>query len=310
MTCFISSNQSDLTSVSFTTLQSDSTSVSFALFNLRTFVCRLFGYGAVQGRLKKRRCRKSKKLRLFWPYLQPTAAVFTVFFATQMGEIAAEESRGKICNYSFPLPEKSRLLKEEPNLIQFKSEHRAGGKNITVEWLFSCSNNYNKTNRISELETEAEKRQEKIGNFEELSIAHGIRAALYLRTRMNKGRRRANLEAYFATKEREYRLYSFPSLRHSNSDGDPKRKKREKGLLKLNGQEIIKTVRRQMKEILQRGNFIREVKTTITEAEYRLRLYLTVAIALPLFVLLLWGLSRLFRKYFRKLVPPRNSSRP
>jgi hypothetical protein len=120
--------------------------------------------------------------------------------------------------------------------------------------------------------------------LEPLSLDHTVGAAVFSRTRTLKGRRVKTLEAYFATRDLEYRILIAPD------DSEPAR-------LDAISRSSYNELAGVLQTSLLAGRFRGEVQTTITEAQYRLRLWLLGAAALTA---CLTGLGLFFWRRFRR----------
>ncbi len=166
-----------------------------------------------------------------------------------------------LCGYRVPLSAEWRweLLQNDAELLVLRSQERAGGRSpLAAQWLLSCQPNAERTSRVGEIRSDARERGHSVHQLTERTLDREIEAALFSRTRVHEGRRVKSIEAYFATRELEYRLFALP-------------------LRAADGQIPARAYVQLMRELdgmLDAGSFAGTVEATIRESEYRLRLYI------------------------------------
>ncbi len=210
-------------------------------------------------------------------------AWLSLLFLSPSFALLAEES---LCLYRFTLPKGAFSTVYQRNFITSFQRHRAAnGKKLKIRWLFSCRDNHLRTSQISELLKKAGHRggEESIHNYEVIFLDQNIKALLFHRTRLMQGKKVRSLESYFATRNHEYHFYALNDTRSSGRQRMPYR-----------------VLTKEMKYLLSKAKFSAKVKKTITEADFRIRLYI-LAVCLALCVLL--GLGALFWKIRKKRSP-------
>jgi len=116
---------------------------------------------------------------------------------------------------------------------------------------------------ISEIRPQARGDHHIIRSYREMRLHRQIQASSFLKTRLHHGRKVTSADAYFATREKEYRLSLIPYIR---SDA-------VRGHLKT---ADFRPLVRDLRLILNGIRFTERVQPAITEAAYRTRLYILV----------------------------------
>jgi len=149
-------------------------------------------------------------------------------------------------------------------------ETRSAGARL--RWIYACGYNTGRTSRVSELRSEERASGVTQHSYTELAIDQGVLAAVFSRTAVEEGARRRIIAAYAATRNEEYRIYVVPAPENARE--------------RLAANEIVyREAEEQLIRQLENARFTRPIETTITEAQYRIRL----ALAGGLFFLLLGG---------------------
>lgn len=198
-----------------------------------------------------------------------TALVAAAFFASA-GLFAQSEpasERIDLCGFEFPAPENARIVSTDADLIVLQQPVRIGDYTARVHWLLSCVPNARRTSRVSEIALEIETRGHILHRLEERDLDQAVRAAVFSRTRTLQGRRVKTLEAYFATRDVEYRILIAPD------ESDPAR-------LDAISRSSYNDLAGALQKALTAGQFRGDVQTTITEAQYRRRLWILAAAAM------------------------------
>jgi hypothetical protein len=197
---------------------------------------------------------------------------FRVFFLTALGaaaffaadRLAAQAGSSSalvdLCGFQFPAPAGARVVSEDADLIVLQQPARIGDYDARVHWLLSCLPNTRRTSRLSEMTAEIEADGHILHRLEELTLDHEVRAVVFSRTRTLKGRRVKTLEAYFATRDLEYRILIAPD------ESEPAR-------LDAVSRSSYNDLAGVLQNSLAAGQFRGDVQTTITEAQYRRRLW-------------------------------------
>lgn len=166
-----------------------------------------------------------------------------------------------LCGYRVPLSAQWRweLLQNDAELLVLRSQERAQDRSpLSAQWLLSCQPNAERTSRVGEIRGDARERGHSVHQLLERTLDREIEAAVFSRTRVHEGRRIKSIEAYFATRELEYRLFALPLRR---PDGQiPAR--------------AYDQLMREMNTMLDTGSFAGPVEPTIRESVYQMRLYL------------------------------------
>ena len=218
-----------------------------------------------------------KKISQWVPF-----AILAILMAAP-GQLAAQAQTLSFCGFQFDLPEVGQtawqLVQNEADLIVLESRSTAD-IDVRARWLFSCVSNVARTSQISEIKDQAVREGQIIHSFREQTLNANVEAAVFTRTRTFEGRRVRSTEAYFATRDLEFRIFALaePTPGTTYAATDP----------------LLQSI---MKALLDRGRFEGEVQTTISESQYRLRFYamlvLTGLLLMGAFVLgLRWLLSR------------------
>lgn len=169
--------------------------------------------------------------------------------------------KGKLCGFEFSIPTGTIIEKNFDDFIMLWKWKNLSRINRKVQWMFHCRSNSRRTSRISDLKDDAHEQNEVIINPKKIKIHYDVVALVYTKSRIAQGKKIVSVEAYFATRDLEFQFYAIPD----NSDNS----------IRL---EDMQSVLTEMVTLLEEGRFQNEVETTITEAEYRLRLYLFTAL--------------------------------
>jgi hypothetical protein len=181
----------------------------------------------------------------------------------------------RLCEFNIQLTSNDsliwRVVQAEPEFLVVESHsplsaaarREPGSIALEAQWLFSCVPNVARTSQISELRQTAAESGQVIHRFERLAIDRSVEAAVFSRTRVFEGRRVKSLEAYFATRDLEYRVFVLP-------------KRARSGAVPPGAYDKLASA---LTDVLVRGKFAEGVVTTISEANYRVRLYALIAIA-------------------------------
>lgn len=153
-----------------------------------------------------------------------------------------------------------RALSEDADLIVLQQNARIGDFEARVHWLLSCVPNPRRTSRLSELAQDIASSGHLLHRLEEHTLDHGVRSVVFSRTRTLKGRRVKTLEAYFATRDLEYRILIAPD------ESEPAR-------LDAISRSSYNDLATSLQSSLAAGRFRGAVQTTITESQYRTRLW-------------------------------------
>ncbi len=197
------------------------------------------------------------------------------------GPLRAQDSAGNICAFEFVPAEGARLIQNDPELVVYERLYNFDTRvAVPIQWIFTCTVNTKRTSQISEIRENARLRNEILHRFELMELTTGVDAAVFSRTRNYEGRRIKTLEAYFATRDIEYRFYILPA----GSDGQSLNE-----LAGISYEELAADLR----HLLRQGKFNGDVDATITEAEYRIRFYGFAGAALMLAILLGYAAARL-----------------
>ena len=188
------------------------------------------------------------------------------------------------CGIEFDVPKGARIEKQGEDWILLRKSYGEKQAIQTARLILTCNANTRKTSNISEIQQEAEKRKQLIRYYRELQTDQGIRAAIYLKIRYHLGRKVISSDAYWATREREYRINLVPEKRKSEAMLEDH--------LPLN-EELLR--------LLEKLRYTEPVRPAITEAEYQTRLNLALGLAGAL-LLLLTALA--IKKIFKKKAPP------
>lgn len=177
-----------------------------------------------------------------------------------------------------------RQIQNEPDLLIFESLSELPGPpaaQVQAQWLLSCNPNAARTSQVSEIRNLAEARRQVIHQLEERTLDREVAAAVFSRTRVFEGKRVKSVEAYFATRDLEYRIFALPARDNSGQ---------------LPGEAYL-VLNRLMQELLNQVRFSGDIQVTISEASYRRRFYaLTGLGGLIALILLLIAVRVLFRK--------------
>ena len=224
----------------------------------------------------KERSKKRKMLHVFFAFL--------IFFS---GKILSPQKDAKnrkiLCGFRFTLPISLPVVTEESeNMLTFTSVIRLHETSYKVRWFFSCMGNPFRTSQISEIRKTALLQKEKIEQYKTFAIAQGVQGAMFRRSWISKGARNRVVEAYFATRDHEYKIYALAEEKTSLS---PQEGDFEHQLASL------------MKTLLLEGKFVREINTTISESSYRKRIQFFIGI---ISVCLLFGTIALMAFYRSK----------
>lgn len=205
------------------------------------------------------------RIRLF--SILALAMIFSVAFAPE-GLAAQPDPPLTFCGYSLRLPGESeaglqwRELQSEPELLVLESRSDAGG----AQWLLSCNANTGRTSQVSEIRAHARLRGQTIHELKEREVDQLIPAVVFSRTRVFEGNRVKSVESYFATRDLEYRIFALPA-RGSREQVSP---------------AAYAELDRLMNAMLDSLEFNGAVEATITEADYRWRLYALTGLGIAL----------------------------
>lgn len=193
-----------------------------------------------------------------------------------------------LCGFQFPTPAGARLISEDSDLVVLQQPVRLGTYDARVHWLISCVPNPRRTSQVSEIAREVESSGHMLHRIEERTLDREVQAAVFSRTRTLKSRRVKTLEAYFATRDVEYRILIAPD---------------ETDAARLDA--ISRSSYNELAGVLQgslaAGQFRGEVQTTITEAQYRRRLLIFGGLALTAALALMAWI--VFRRRRRRTMP-------
>ncbi|MCR9143506.1 MAG: hypothetical protein NXI24_14755 [bacterium] len=207
------------------------------------------------------------------------AILMAIAFGAISPQLHARAEAGLFCGYRFALPgdqgdeTRWRLIQNEPELMIYESSSKidaTGGARMEAQWLFSCNSNPARTSQVSEIRDAAEARGQVIHQLEEVALDREVLAAVFTRTRVFEGNRVKSVEAYFATRDLEYRIFALPARGGSGQIPSA-------AYLKLD---------QLLRETLDRLRFAGEIQPTITEADYRARLYMAGGAGAVLVILL------------------------
>lgn len=198
----------------------------------------------------------------------------------------APEARSfRLCGLELQVPAGARLAGEgefDRDGIVLESRVEGG----SLRWLYACGYNAGRTSRVSELRPQPDTRAagSSVEAYEEFHLDQGVLAAVFLRTVVEDGTRRRGVAAYAATRNTEYRMFVVAG---------------EQGAPIAEGE--FRLARAALVRQLEDARFVRPVETTITEAEYRLRLYVAAgSVALLLGGGLFWLARRILRGVHRR----------
>ncbi|MCB1316763.1 MAG: hypothetical protein KDK27_12445 [Leptospiraceae bacterium] len=200
--------------------------------------------------------------------------------------LRAEREAALLCDYQIALPSNVQLVIQQGQLIQVRKAYTIPGHNLPyrIDWVFTCAYNASRTNRVSEIQAEAEQAGELIRNFHPATMPAGIQYALYSRLRVIEGRRIQTVESFFATRDLQYHFYAIPS------------EEQYPGIDRMNAMPVEQLIN-ELHAVITESEFIRPPEVTITEARYRSRLYITVGGSIFAILILL---TLMLRFYIRR----------
>lgn len=185
--------------------------------------------------------------------------------------VLAQESGLLFCGFRLQLPTafdtRWRVIQNDADLIILESSsttladatdapHR-GSEIVAAQWLLSCTPNTARTNQVSEIRAQTEARGQALHHFAERTLDQTVAAAVFSRTRAFEGKRVKSIEAYFATRDLEYRIFALPARNRA-------------GQIPASAYSTLTGL---LETLLKDGRFAGTIQTTITEATYRVRLY-------------------------------------
>ena len=172
-----------------------------------------------------------------------------IFFLTN--GLTGENHRVHICEAQFSWDNLVLEEKQESTWVYFKSQLDLEGRRIPVNFIAACVPNSARTTHVLEIGKGTGGAAEKVLEYSRLP--DGTDVVFYKKDRVEEGRLVHSVQAYFATRDFEYRMHFFQSLSAGNSDFD------RSALLVL-------------KSITSRIELDANARRTISEGEYVWRL--------------------------------------
>lgn len=140
--------------------------------------------------------------------------MFRGFFASAVtaallliaGDLPAQ-SQQELCGFVFRPPAGAEITANDANLFAFRLSYPAAASaRTTVDFALACTPNQRRTSALEETLVQSE--GVRLQRVERLELDRGVQAAVFSRTHLRQGRSRKRIEAYFATRDFEYRLAS------------------------------------------------------------------------------------------------------
>ncbi len=210
----------------------------------------------------------------------------------------------ELCFFQFNLPQRKLIKKLDYTnttlyaLGSYSSKYFQS--KFKVQWVFQCNTNLRRTSSMKDILDKVAKENGSI-NYQEKIMLHqpkssslipapvSIEVLLLSSVRMIKGHRIYNFQSYFATRDYEYRFFIIPQ-------GEA-----QFNLLK----DFQEEIKKEIKQVLKEGTFTKTVKSTISEEEYKMRLFFIVTVfilALLLGIYLI--LKRVLRLFQKEKISP------
>lgn len=195
-----------------------------------------------------------------------------IFLQPLSAESAPSESLAlSACHIAIHFDPAFQIQQTEPFFLKLDAEN--------YRLIAACSPNPYRTSRVQDIDSILESSSGSYSNLEVIHIDHNIEAAVYQRIRSDQGTILRSQDAYFATRDHEYRFYLIPSEE-----------------LQAN-RNALQDSRQVLIDILRNMEWLQPPEATISESTYRWRLYLLWTFSFLISGLILFMAYRLVKKY-------------